>query len=190
MPKTDARATVRGRWSPSIRCISSLDTKACTTPDSPNPSTRAHKVSQNMKKPSRRLSPTSPGLIQARRCVVTSLPPGPRRPVRSRSDQAGDRRRRLGHLLLRTGAAFGHRLRHAVAQVVVEQLERHRLESPVDRRDLAQDVDAVPLLLDHPLKTPDLTFDAAEPVLDGHLVVAVPGHAPSSPCPSLYPDGV
>src|SRR5207248_9472273 len=143
---------------PSTRCISSLDTKACTTPESPNPSTRAHKVSQNMKKPSRRLSPTSPGLIQARRCV-TSLPPGTRRRVGSRSDQSGDRRRRLGHLLLCTCAAFGHRFRHAVAEVVVEQLECHRLESPVDRRDLAQDVDAIPLLINHPLKTADLTFD-------------------------------
>ena len=52
-------ATVRGLWSPMTRCIASFETNACTAPDSPNPRTSAHSVSQNMKKPSRRLSPTS-----------------------------------------------------------------------------------------------------------------------------------
>jgi hypothetical protein len=45
-------------------------------------------------------------------------------------------------------------------QVVVEELQRHRLQGPVHGRDLSQDVDAVGVLLDHALQAPDLPFDA------------------------------
>ena len=41
-------------------CISSRETNACTAPDSVKPSTSAHSVAQNMKKPSVRLSPMVP----------------------------------------------------------------------------------------------------------------------------------
>src|SRR4051794_15332981 len=76
MPKNEPRTTDRGPWSPRTRCISSLETKAWTAPDSPKPRTSAHSVSQNMKKPSRRLSPMSPGLIQAMRWIIwPSFPP-------------------------------------------------------------------------------------------------------------------
>src|SRR5438477_11988150 len=49
MPKPLARATAFGPWSPRTRCISSFDTNAWTAPESVNPSTSAHSVSQNMK---------------------------------------------------------------------------------------------------------------------------------------------
>src|SRR5947209_15583070 len=55
IPKKVARPTAAGRWSPITRCISSLETKACTAPESPKPNTSAQRVSQNMTKPSRSL---------------------------------------------------------------------------------------------------------------------------------------
>ena len=70
MPNALARATAAGRWSPIVRCISSWDTKACTAPDRPKPSTSGHSVSQNMKKASRRLRPMSPD-TEARMAVLT-----------------------------------------------------------------------------------------------------------------------
>src|SRR6266542_4245157 len=72
MPKPVARATDGGRWSPSTRCISSFDTNACTAPESPKPRTSAQSVTQNMKKPSHRLSPTSPAIL-ATTTPVTDL---------------------------------------------------------------------------------------------------------------------
>ncbi len=48
MPNPEARRTAAGRWSPSVACSSRRDTKAWTAPESPKPSTRAQRVSQNM----------------------------------------------------------------------------------------------------------------------------------------------
>ena len=59
MPKNEALATVPGRWSPMRARIWSLETKAWTTPERVKPSTSAQRVSQNMKKASRRDRPTS-----------------------------------------------------------------------------------------------------------------------------------
>ena len=50
----------------------------------------------------------------------------------------------------------------AVRQVLVEQPERHRLQRLGHRGDLGEDVDAVLLLLDHPLQAADLALDAAQ----------------------------
>ena len=58
MPSSELRASAAGPCRPMTRCICPRDTKACTAPDSAKPSTSAHSVSQNMKKASRRLSPT------------------------------------------------------------------------------------------------------------------------------------
>ena len=59
MPYPEARATDAGRWSPSLARIWSLETNAWTTPERVKPSTRAHSVSQNMNRPSRRPRPMS-----------------------------------------------------------------------------------------------------------------------------------
>ena len=60
-----------------------------------------------------------------------------------------------------------------MGQVVVEQLEGHGLEGLGGGGDLLEDVDAVPVLVDHALQAPDLAFDPAQALLDGVLVVDV-----------------
>src|SRR5438270_3736748 len=114
MPKNVARAVAFGRWSPIIRCISSLETNACTAPDSPKPSTSAHSVSQNMKNASRRL------------CQMSVI---------SGTHETGDGGRRLGHLGVCLGAAARHRLPHAMCKVVVEQFQGDGLEGLGGGRD-------------------------------------------------------
>src|SRR3954453_23022793 len=69
--------------------------------------------------------------------------------------------------------AGGQRSRDAVAHVLVQDLEGERLERGVDRRDLRQHVDAVAVLVDHPLDAPHLALDAVEALLQRVLVVAV-----------------
>ena len=44
------------------------------------------------------------------------------------------------------------------------------------RRHLSEDVDALCILLDHPLQSPDLPLDAAQPLEVGVPVLRVPGH--------------
>ena len=48
-------------------------------------------------------------------------------------------------------------------EMIVEELQRDRLQRPTRRRDLRQHVDAVDVLVDHPLQPPHLTLDAAQP---------------------------
>ena len=52
---------------------------------------------------------------------------------------------------------------HAVADVVRDEEHRDALEGRGRGGDLREDVDAVPLLLDHPLQAAHLPFDPAEP---------------------------
>ena len=47
--------TAAGPWSPSLDWMARRLTKAWTAPDNPKPRMRGHRVSQNMKNPSRRL---------------------------------------------------------------------------------------------------------------------------------------
>src|SRR6185295_3235306 len=67
----------------------------------------------------------------------------------------------------------GERIRHAVIHMVVQHSERKTFERGVHRRDLSEDVDAVTVVLDHPLDSPHLTFDAMEPLHERLLVVTV-----------------
>ena len=60
-------------------------------------------------------------------------------------------------------AALDSRVHDAVPQVVVQQAERHRLQGLRERADLGEDVDAVLLLLDHPVDAAGLALDALEP---------------------------
>jgi hypothetical protein len=60
---------------------------------------------------------------------------------------------------------------------LVEQPERDLVQRGLDRGDLRQDVDAVPVVVDHAFNAADLAFDAAQP-----LDQLVPGRA-------VAPDG-
>ena len=70
-------------------------------------------------------------------------------------------------------AALTHGVGHAVGEVVVEQLQGHRLEGLGRRGHLLQDVDAVPVLVHHALQAPDLALHPAQALLHGVLVVDV-----------------
>jgi len=59
--------------------------------------------------------------------------------------------------------------------MVVEERERDTVERRLDGRDLREHIDAVALLLDHPLYPPHLPFDAAKALEDPFLVFAVTG---------------
>ena len=60
-------------------------------------------------------------------------------------------------------------------QVLVEQAEPDALQRLGDRRDLGEHVDAVLVVLDHPLQPAHLAFDAAQPA---EVVVLADGVAP------------
>ena len=60
-----------------------------------------------------------------------------------------------------------------MTQVVVDESDRDRLQRGLHRRDLGEDVDAVHVLLHHPLDSADLSLDAPEPAQVGVLVVVV-----------------
>jgi hypothetical protein len=49
-----------------------------------------------------------------------------------------------------------------VAEVLLQQAQGYRLQGPGDRGDLGQEVDAVLIVLDHPLQAADLALDAPE----------------------------
>ena len=70
------------------------------------------------------------------------------------------------------GIAGGERAGDTVLHVVVEDPEGEALERGRRGRDLRQHVDAVPVLLDHPLDTADLALDAVEPLDESILVCA------------------
>src|SRR5687767_9242569 len=96
----------------------------------------------------------------------------------SGADQAGDGVAGLGDLLVRGRAALGDGLADAVLEVLVEQIERHRLQRPGRGGDLGEDVDAVVVVLDHPLQPAHLTLDAPQAPQMVVLVVAVAVHLP------------
>jgi hypothetical protein len=53
-----------------------------------------------------------------------------------------------------------------VVGVVVEESERDLVESCLDRADLGEDVDAVPVLVDHALDPADLPLDPTQAALE------------------------
>jgi hypothetical protein len=61
-----------------------------------------------------------------------------------------------------------------VRQVLVQQFQRERLQRLGRGGHLGQDVDAVLVLLDHPLQAPDLPLDPAQPLEVAGLLGAVP----------------
>src|SRR3954451_13862122 len=68
----------------------------------------------------------------------------------ARSGEALDRGHQLVDLLVSLRTTRGDRLPNAMVGVIGEQLERHPVEGPLDRRDLREHVDAIRLLVDHP----------------------------------------
>src|SRR5689334_1627164 len=51
-----------------------------------------------------------------------------------------------------------------MAEMLVEQPQRHRLQSAVDGADLGEHIDAVLVLVDHLRNAADLTLDSAQPL--------------------------
>jgi hypothetical protein len=98
--------------------------------------------------------PWSSGSRDTGRPIAAWYPPGP--------DEAGDRGGGLADLLGTALAVLGNGLRHAVAEVVFQEPERDRLQCPGDRRDLRENVNAVLILVNHPLQAAHLPFDAAQ----------------------------
>ena len=62
----------------------------------------------------------------------------------------------------------------AVTHVVVEDAERQAVERGAHSRELREEVDAVAVLVDHPLDATHLALDAVEAAAELRLVVVVP----------------
>src|SRR2546428_13101574 len=72
-----------------------------------------------------------------------------------------------GHQLVQAlGALLAGALGHAVADVVVEQLERDGVERLLDGADLRQHLDAVAVVLDHARNPAHLSLDAGQALRD------------------------
>src|SRR5215813_15034362 len=104
---------------------------------------------------------------------------GPARPTVGASglDQARDRLRRLvdrGPPLI---PALPHRFGDTRVEMVFEQPERDCLQRPGHRRDLGEHVDAVDVLLHHPLQPADLALDPAQTLEVGVFVLRITAHA-------------
>ena len=179
MPKPDARATAAGRWSPSTRCISSLDTKACTAPDRPKPRTSAQSVSQNMKK----------RLAQAVADVGDA---------ETNADEVRDHDRTRRAMAADASATFSLGVGAARRRARRRRSGRGGRRAARARRPAApwwppttcvEDVDAVRVLVDHALQAAHLALDAAQPLLDVVLVRAVTRHFAASCSVRSIPHG-
>ena len=85
---------------------------------------------------------------------------------------------RLASVMIRSASAWSSRLDgvgDAVAQVVVEQLHGDALQRLGGGGHLGEHVDAVRVVLDHPLQPADLALDALQPRQHRRFVVVVPG---------------
>ena len=83
----------------------------------------------------------------------------------------------------------GDRVLDAVSEVVLDEADRDALERALDRGDLGQDVDAVDVLVDHPLESADLALDPPQPLEVVGLVVVVAGCGVSMPASLHTPRG-
>src|SRR5215470_7031548 len=94
-------------------------------------------------------------------------------------DQPGDGLAGLPDLHVRRLPTLADRLADTVLEVLVEQRQRHRLQGPRRSRDLGQHIDAVLIVLDHPLQPADLALDPPQPPQMIGLALAVPAHPTS-----------
>ena len=72
--------------------------------------------------------------------------------------------------LLGSAVAVGDRAGHASADVGVEHVDGDLLERGLDGGHLCEDVNAVGVLVDHPLEAADLPLDPAEAVVGGSSI--------------------
>src|SRR4029079_2113015 len=99
----------------------------------------------------------------------------------ARAREALDGREQLLALLARHGRIAGcERLGHTVRDVVLEHLRGDTLERRLDRGDLREHVDAVPVLLDHPLDAAHLALDPVQTLRERLLVLGVAVHQMTS----------
>ena len=91
----------------------------------------------------------------------------------SRANEPSYRGRSFIELGGRFITAHFHGVGHAVAQVVVEENEGHRLEGTGGRRYLFEDVHAVTVFFDHALKATNLPLNPSESFLNDVLVTGV-----------------
>ena len=95
----------------------------------------------------------------------------------NRLDQAGDGLRGLADRFASLVAARPDRLGHAVAQVLLQQPQRDRLQGPGHRRDLGEHIDAVDVLFHHALQAAHLALDPPQAFEVGVLVLRITAHA-------------
>ena len=94
----------------------------------------------------------------------------------SDAEEPLDRLHRFVDLGVARGRIGGGGVAHAVAHVLVEQTETDALQRLRDRHDLREHVDAVLVVVDHPLQAAHLAFDAAQPLAVVVLLEAVAPH--------------
>src|SRR3954447_14009103 len=92
-------------------------------------------------------------------CAGARRPPRPAAGLLAAAHEPADRGH---HLVGLVGAVVRAGAHDAVARVVVEEAERDLVERRLDGGDLSEDVDAVAVLVDHPLHAADLALDAAQ----------------------------
>lgn len=155
---------------PSFCCIASRLTKACTAPARPNPRTSGHRVSQNMKKPVRKLRPMS--LIQPMLARITNAPGG-RWPGRPPPASPSTRRRRGERSRPRSGPD----VRRGAPTPPIAMPSWPQTPAPGRRCSSGP--------RHHPLQPTHLALHPAKPLLDGLLVVGVAEWHRSPP--DLYP---
>src|SRR6476646_2419590 len=125
-------------------------------PDSVNPKIRGHRISQVMPKATESA------------WMTASI-------IRSSPQQTLHGERRLAHV--RVGVrSCDEAVRDAMSEVVLQQRHGDLVQRTGDRGDLREDVDAVGVLLNHPLDPADLTLDPAKPNEQPILVVVIPNH--------------
>src|SRR5437764_2829960 len=86
-----------------------------------------------------------------------------RRPWLAAAQQAPDGAHELVGQLLRRSLSIA--FDDAVMGVIIKESEGDLVERRLDGRDLGDDVDAVAVLVDHPLDAANLAFDSPQPGL-------------------------
>lgn len=93
------------------------------------------------------------------------------------ANESGDGRGGFVNLFFRDGASLRAGLGDTVREVVVQQRQRNRLKGFCCRGNLGEDVDAVGVLLDHPLDAAHLALSSPKPLQDRFFVVDVTNHS-------------
>jgi hypothetical protein len=94
-------------------------------------------------------------------------------------DQARDGLRRFPDLVPGLRPALLNRLGDTVAAMILEQPQSDRLQRPRHRRNLGEDINAVHVLIHHPLQAAHLALDPAQPLQISVLLLRIPAHGPT-----------